>query len=88
MPDLEAYALQRLKFQLHSWSISELSGGFQEICAFPNKEARQVVITEATRSYSQVPQLAQALHKAAREVGDFAIDLVEALGNVHRQLED
>ncbi len=88
MPDLEAYALQRLKFQLHSWSISELSNGFQEICAFPNKEARQLVITEAIRSYSKVPQLAQALHKAAREVGDLAIDLVEAWGNVHRQPED
>lgn len=44
--------------------------------------------TEVTRSYSQVGQLAQALHKAVREVEDFAINLLEALGNVHRQLED
>ena len=68
MPDLGAYALRRLKFQLHT-------------------EARQLIITKASRSYLQVPQLAQAL-RGAREVEDFAIDLVETLGNVHRQLED
>ncbi len=40
MPDLEAYPLQRLNCQLHSWSVSELSDGFQEMCAFPNEVAR------------------------------------------------
>lgn len=88
MPDLEVYALQRLRSQLHSWSISDLFDGIQEMCAFPNKEARQLVVTEAARSYSHVPQLAQALHKAAREGGEFAVELLEALGQMNRRRED
>lgn len=85
---LEDYALQRLKSQLHGWSVSDLLEGNKEMYATPYKAARQVYITEATRSYSQVPQLAQALQKAAQEVKEFAINLVEALGNVHGQIED
>ena len=64
------------------------SKGIKEMYATPFNAARQVFITEASRSYSQVPQLAQALQKAAQEVKDFAIDLVEALGNVHGRLDD
>ncbi len=88
IPELEEYALQGLRSQLHYWSVSDLFEGIQEMYAIQNKTARQRVITEATRSYSQVSRLAQALYKAAREVGEFAIDLVEALGNVHGQRED
>ncbi len=88
MPDLEAYALQRLRSQLHSWSISDLFDGIQGICAFANKEARQLVVTEAARSYPHVPQLAQALHKAAREGGELAAKLLEALGQMNRRHED
>lgn len=47
-----------------------------------------MTVTEATRLYSQVPQLAQALQKAAREIGEFAVDLVETLGHMNRRLED
>ena len=88
MQELEDYALQRLKSQLHGWSVSELFEGIKEMYATPYKAARQVFITEATRSYSQVPQLAQALQKAAQEIKGFAVDLVEALGIVHGQVED
>ena len=74
--------------QLHSWSWSDLFDGIQEMYAVPNKEARQLVIIEAAKSYSQVPQLAQTLHNAAREVKEFADDLVEALGQMNRQRKD
>ncbi len=88
MPDLEVYALQRLRSQLHSLSTSDLFDGIQKIYAGPNKAARQLVFTEATRSYSQVPQLAQALRMAAREVGELAVDLVEALGKMNQRRGD
>ena len=88
MQELEEYALQRLKSQLHGWSASELFEGVEGIYATPYKVARHEFITEATRSYSQLPQLAQALQKAATEIKEFAIDLVEALGTVHKQLGD
>lgn len=51
--------------------------------ATENDHARQLVVTEAAKSYLQVPPLAEALQKAAREVGDFAVDLMEALRKVH-----
>ena len=85
IPGLEKYALQRLKSQLHRWSASELFDAIQEIYATQNKAARQVFVSEATRSYSQIPQLAQALQKAAREIGDFEVELVEALGQMNRE---
>ena len=79
MQELEEYALQRLKSQLRSWSISELYQSIKEMYATQYKAARHVFIAEAIRSYSQVLQLAQLLQKAA---------LVEALGSVHGQLVD
>ena len=88
MPELEEYALQRLKSQLHSWSVSELFEGIQEMYAIQYQAARQEFITEAIRSYLEVPQLAQALWKAALEIKEFAVDLVEALGNMHGELEN
>ena len=68
--------------------MSDFFDSIQETCAVPNKEARQLVLIEAAKSYSQVPQLAQALHKPAREVGEVADDLVEALGQMNRQRKD
>ena len=88
MPELEKYALEWLRSQLHSWSMSDIFDGIQEMCACQNKEARQLVVIEAAGSYSQVPQLVQALHKAAREIGGFVDDLVEALGQMNRQRKD
>ncbi len=85
---LEALALKRLRYQLHSWSISELVYYIQEIYATENDPARQLVVTEAAKSYLQVPPLAEALQKAAREVRDFTVDLMEALRKVHRRHED
>ena len=85
---MKTYALRRLKFQLHQWSMNDLFDGIQDMCACPNKEARQLVITEAARSCIHFPVLAQTLQKAAREVEGFAIDLEEALLKVHRRLED
>ena len=87
MDDLEALALERLRSQLH-WSISELDNCIQEMYATQNYYTRRLVVTEAAKSYIQIPDLAEALRKAAREIGEFAIDLVEAIGDVHRQLED
>ena len=84
---LEEYALRQLRAQLHCWSSNYLFEGIQKMYTTQKKAARQVVITEVTRSYSQVPQLAEALRKAAREIGEFAIDLV-ASGNVHGQIDD
>ena len=68
--------------------MSDLFDGIQEVCAVPDTEARQLVLIEAAKSYSQVPQLAQALHKAARKVGEVADDLVEVLGQMSRQRKD
>ena len=85
---LGALALKRLRYQLHSWSISELVHGIQEMYATENDSARQLVVTEAAKSYLQVPPLAEALQKAAREVRDFTVDLMEALRKVHRRHED
>ena len=82
MPDLESYAFQRLSSQPHSWSISDLFDDIEEMCTPPNKDARQLVVTEAARLYSQLPHLAQALHKAVREVPQFAGDLLEVLGQM------
>ena len=85
--ELEEYALGELKFQLHCWSSHSLFGGIQMIYTTQKRAARQVFVTEVIRSYPQSPQLAEALPKAAREIGEFAIDLV-ALGNVQGQIED
>ena len=52
------------------------------------KEARQLVVTEAARTYLQFPVLAEILQKAAREVEGFAVDLVEALGGMNEQRKD
>lgn len=60
----------------------------QEMYATENDHARQLVVTEAAKSYLQVPPLAEALQKAACEVGDFAVDLMEALRKVHWRHED
>lgn len=85
--ELEEYALGELKFQLHCWSSISLFEGIQMIYTTQKKAARQLFVTEVIRSYPQSPQLAEALPKAAREIGEFAIDLV-ALGNVLGQIAD
>jgi len=48
---LEALALKPLRYQLHSWSISELVHYIQEMYATENDHARQLVVTEAAKSY-------------------------------------
>lgn len=73
---------------LHMVNQRSFSKAFEKYYATRNKAARQLVITEATKTYSQFPQLAQAPQEAAQEVAEFAIDLVEALGTVQRQPED
>ena len=88
MPKLEEYALERLRSQLHSWSMGDIFNGIQEMCARQNKEARQLVVAEAARTCLQFPILAECLQKAAREVEGFAIDLVEAVGGMNRRHED
>ena len=42
-------------------------------------EARQIVVTEAAELYVKLPAFAGTLHEAAREVGDFAVDLMKVL---------
>ncbi len=88
MPELEEYALERLRSQLHSWSTGDIFNGIREMCACQNREARQLVVTEAARSSLQSPILAETLQKAAQEVEGFAIDLVEALGGRKWQRPD
>ncbi len=87
MDDLEALALERFRSQLR-WPISELIGCIQKMYESRNHYARRLVITEAAKSYVQTPDLAEALQKAAREVGEFAVDLMEALKNLCQQQED
>jgi len=87
MDDLEALALERFRSQLR-WPISELIGCIQNMYESRNDYARPLVITEAAKSYVQTPDLAEALQKAAREVGEFAVDLMEALSNLCQQRED
>ena len=87
MQELEEYALGELKFQLRYWSSNSLFKGIQKIYTTQKKAARQVFVTEVIRSYPQSSQLAEALPMAAREIGEFAIDLV-ALGNIHGEIED
>lgn len=36
-----------------------------------------MVVTEVAELYAQLPAFAETLHKAAREVGDFAVDLMK-----------
>lgn len=43
---------------------------------------------KALKGCMRLPQLAHALQKAATEIREFAIDLLEALGTVHGQLGD
>ena len=87
MDELEALALERLRSQLH-WSISELVDCIQKMYATQNDYARRLIVTEAAKSYVQVPDLAEVLQKAAREVGEYAIDLMEALKNLCQRQED
>jgi len=87
MDDLEALALERFRSQLR-WPISELIGCIQNMYESQNDPARRLVITEAAKSYVQTPDLAEALQKAAREVLEFAMDLMEALRNLCQQRED
>ena len=88
MPELEKHALEQLRLQLQSWSKSDIFNGIHEMYARQNKEARQLVVTEAARTCQQFPILAESLQKAAQEVEGFAIDLVEALGTMNRQRKD
>jgi len=67
------------------WPISELIDCIQKMYESRNDYARRLVITEAAKSYVQAPDLAEALQKAAREVGGFAVDLMEALSNLCQQ---
>lgn len=53
-----------------------------------NDYARWLIITEAAKTYVQTPDLAEALQKAAREVKEFAVGLMEALKNLCQQQED
>ena len=87
MDELEALALERFRSQLR-WPISELIGCIQNMYESRNDYARRLVITEAAKSYVQTPDLAEALQKAAREVGEFAVDLMEALKNLCQQREE
>jgi len=87
MDDLEALALERFRSQLR-WPINELIGCIQNMYESRNDYARRLVITEAAKSYVQTPDLAEALQKAAREVLEFAVDLMEALRNLCQQRED
>jgi hypothetical protein len=87
MDDLEALALERFRSQLR-WPISELIGCIQNMYESRNDYARRLVITEAAKSYVQTPDLAEALQKAAREVGKFAVDLMEALSSLCQQREE
>ena len=50
IPALEEYALERLRSQMYSCSMSDIFNGIQEMCACQNKEARQFIVTEAARS--------------------------------------
>jgi hypothetical protein len=81
MDDLEELAMEHLRSQLHSWSSIEFFDRILEMYATDKEEARRFVVTEAAKSYSRVPHLAQALQKAAREGGEFAVDLMRALSN-------
>ena len=40
-------------------------------------EARHLVVTETAKLYIQLPAFAETLHEAARQVGDFAVDLMK-----------
>ena len=85
MDELEALALERFRSQLRR-PISELIGCIQNM--YKSRNARRLVITEAAESYVQTPDLPEALQKAARQVGEFAVDLMVALKNLWQQREE
>ncbi len=87
MDDLEVLAMDHLRSQLHSWLSIELFDRILEMYATDKEEVRQIVVTEAAKSYSRVPHLAQAHQKAAREGGEFTVDLMRALSNIHQRHE-
>lgn len=78
MKGLEALALELLRSQLQSdRPPGELVRYIRDMYATRDHEARQLVIKEAAELYSQFPAFAGTLHEAAREVGDFAIDIIK-----------
>lgn len=80
-------ALERLRSQLR-WPINELIDCTRNMYESQDNDARRLVITEAAKSCVQASDLAEALQKAAREVREFAVDLMEALKNLCQQRED
>ncbi len=78
MKGLETLALGLLRSQLQSEKPpGELVHCVREMYATRDHEARQRVITKAAELYAQFPNFAETLHKAAREVRDFAVDLMK-----------
>ena len=76
MKGLEILALGLLRSQLQS----ERPPGedcIREMYSTRDHEARRIVVTEAAELYLKLPALAEILHEAAHEVGDFEVDLIK-----------